>query len=74
MAFFKRQQEERNYRMYITDALKAIADNTSLMFGGVSMKMRYEDLIANTNGEPKVEDTRTPEQVIDHIKSELKAL
>lgn len=72
IAFFRRQQKEQMYRVYITDALKAIAENTSRMYGGVSIKTRYADIIGDENTHR--EEKRTPDQIIDHIRNKLKAL
>lgn len=71
VGFFQRRQEEQKYRIYITDALKAITDNTVRMYGGVSLKMRYADMIDTT---PQKEETRTAEEVIDHIKEKMQKL
>lgn len=71
VGFFQRRQEERQYRIYITDALKAIADNMVRMNGGVTLKMRYADMIDAT---PQNEETRTAEEVIDHIKEKMQKL
>lgn len=74
IAFFKRQIKEQNYQIYVTDALRAIVNNTAEMFGGISMRMRYADLVEDISKGPATEETRTPEQIINHIKDKLKAL
>ena len=73
VGFFQKKQEEKLYRVYVTDALKALCDNTSKMISGkaVTMNMRYKDLIDN---EPQKEDTRTAEEVINHITDKLQRL
>lgn len=55
---FKREQNETIYRIYISDILKGLS----------GAKERYYDLI-----NPKIE-TRTPEEIIDHIKTGLNRL
>jgi len=46
------------YRLYVTDALKAIGQ----------LDRRYYDLIY------EVEEIRTPEEIIEHVKSGLRNL
>ena len=53
---YKHKQEEKQYRVYLTDALMAIANNTAKMFGGSTINMRYYDII-------KPQDTRTGEEI-----------
>lgn len=60
------RQRDTAYRVYVTDALKFIAENTARYAGGGYMKARYEDLI-----HPKPEDTRTAEEIIEHMKKKL---
>ena len=50
---------EDAYRIYVTDALKAI--------GGFDS--RYFDII---NQKPTLKETRTPEEIIEQIRSKLK--
>lgn len=71
IASFQREQEEKAYKIYVTDALKAITENTAhaLISDGVGMSVRYADII-----NPKPVDNRTEEEIIDHIKNKLKQL
>lgn len=73
IAFFQRQQKENAFRIYVTDALYAIAANTVKMFGGSSMQMRYADLI---NGKPQdtEQETKDAAEVVNHIKDRLNKL
>lgn len=52
----------------MTDALKAITENTAKMYGGSSLKLRYVDLLENSN---KQEETRTAEDIISNIKNKI---
>lgn len=52
--------------MYVTDALKAIAENTSRLAGGSYIKVRFADII-----DPKPEETRTAGEIIAGIKAKL---
>lgn len=67
-AVLKRDEHAEAYRVYVTDTLKTICENTARQ-GGYCIKMRYIDLI-----NPKPEDTRTGEEVIEHMKSKLRTI
>lgn len=71
VGFFQRKQEEKKYRIYITDALKVLTENTAKIFGGATMKMRYAELI---DTEPQKEEKRTADEVVDSIKEKLEKL
>lgn len=55
--------EDELCRIYITDALKAIAENTALE-GGKLMARRYYDIL-----NPAEDDNRTAEEIIDDVLS-----
>ena len=46
------------YRIYVTDALRSVAENTARYAGGNYIKARYADII-----EPKKQDNRTCEEI-----------
>lgn len=52
----KRDAEEKRYRAYVTDALMALTDSASKMFGGRRMTKRWADKYI-----PK--DTRTADEI-----------
>ena len=52
------QAKDTAYRVYVTDCLKLIAENT----GNISLKLRYYDII-----QPKKEDTRTGDEIVADI-------
>ncbi len=54
------------YRVYITDALKAVAENTAKYAGGGYIKNRYIEII-----NPPPEETRTGEEIIAQMKAKL---
>lgn len=60
------RREEVAYRIYITDALLVIGQNTQRFAGGSTMKMRYKDILF-----PAPEETRTAEEIKQHIISKL---
>ena len=49
-------------RIYITDALKVIAENTSNFAGGSTLTVRYADIL---NG--KGSDNRTAQEIADDV-------
>lgn len=59
---FRKEQAEMQYRSYIADALKALADNTA-RHGGVIMRERYADMI----GSGKKKDTRTGDEIAQDV-------
>ena len=52
------QAKDTAYRVYVTDCLKLIAENT----GNISLKLRYYDII-----HPKKADNRTCEEITADI-------
>lgn len=62
----KKQMREKAYRIYVTDALKAITENTAKYAGGSYIKHRYLDL-----EDQKPEETRTPDEIIGKMKDKI---
>lgn len=52
--------------MYVTDALRIIGENIAKFGGGSYVKIRWIDLI-----HPKPEETRTANEIIEHMKKKL---
>lgn len=50
------------YRIYVTDVLRIVAENTARYAGGNYIKARYADII-----EPKKQDNRTCEEITADI-------
>lgn len=69
IAFFKKEQHEKAYRNYVTDALRIITENTSKANGGRYLQTRYADMF-----EPIKEETRTANEVIIDLKEKLRRL
>lgn len=65
-AKLKEKQRNETYRIYVTDALKFIAENTAKFAGGSYMSSRYNDLLR-----PAPAETRTAEEVINNIRAKL---
>lgn len=64
IAFFKKETQDKSYRIYVTDALQLLTRK----FGGEYLKNRFYDVI-----EPHME-TRTAEEVIDDIRNKITGL
>ena len=62
MSRYKREQEEKAYRVYVTDALRLTVENTAKSVGGEYIKARYIEII-----EPKKQDNRTCEEITADI-------
>ena len=58
MSKANQQAKDTAYRVYVTDCLKLIAENS----GNISLKLRYYDII-----QPKKEDTRTGDEIVADI-------
>ena len=58
MSKANQQAKDTAYRVYVTDCLKLIAENT----GNISLKLRYYDII-----QPKKEDNRTGDEIVADI-------
>ena len=69
IAFFKKEQEEKAYKCYVTDALRLITENTAKASGGSYLRARYAEII-----EPQKEEKRTANEVIIDLKEKLRRL
>lgn len=64
---FSKKQQEKKYRMYLTDALKVIAENTAGGDQRSSMTMRWIDM----QKPKKAEKMRTAEEIKKDFKKRL---
>ena len=62
MSKVKQQAKDTAYRVYVTDCLKLIAENTANISRGQYMKLRYYDIIHPANV-----DTRTGDEIVEDI-------
>lgn len=69
ISYFNKEQKEKVYKVYISDVLRIISENTAKYSGGSYAKVRYLELI-----DPPKKETRTPEEIIKNIKEKLKGL
>ena len=63
LAQYRREQEDKAYRIYVNDALRLISENTASSVGGKYITARFADVIAP----PKEEDNRTCEEITAEI-------
>lgn len=71
MAFLNNRAKDKVYRIYITDALKTIAENTAhIRGGGTILSMRYIEMITSQGPE----EERTEEDVINNLKDKLRII
>ena len=61
-ARFNQHQRDFAYRIYVTDCLRIISENTAKMCGGSYMKAKLADII-----NPKPVDNRTGEEIAADI-------
>lgn len=60
------QLKHEAYRVYVTDSLMHLVNNTQRFAGGVAINSRYADIIErNFSGKPK--DERTGEEIVADI-------
>lgn len=60
---FKQEQENKAFRLYVTEGIKYISENTAhFVEGGKYLAISYSDMI-----EPKEEDNRTAEEIVDDV-------
>lgn len=62
MARLNEKARNDAYRIYVTDALRLVAENTAKFVGGRSIERRYIDVV-----EPKKQDNRTCEEITADI-------
>lgn len=72
----KKESEETALRVYITDALKAVVENTAKIGGGVTMRRRYADIINNVPDDEETNEQaqKRAEGIINNMKAKLNSL
>lgn len=71
MARYESEQRELAYRIYVTDALRNISENTARFGGGGYIRARFADLI---NIDQRPEDNRTSDEIIGGIREKLRKM
>lgn len=71
-----KKSKEEAFNTYVTDALKAIADNTGHMVkNGMRMSKRFVDLFMDSNTEAEEQDNKKKsDEIKSRIKQRLKEL
>ena len=64
----RKRNEDLIYRIYITDCLRTIAENTAKFAGGSVLKSRYYDLI---QPQKKTVPEKTSEEILADINRKL---
>ena len=62
MSKVDQQAKDTAYRVYVTDCLKLIAENTANISRGQYMESRYYDII-----HPAKVDTRTGDEIVEDV-------
>ena len=62
MARFNQHQRDLAYRIYVTDCLRILSENTAKVGGGSYITAKFSDII-----NPKPEDNRTGEEIAADI-------
>lgn len=60
---FKQEQKDKAYRIYVTDTLRLIAENTARSVGGKYITARFADVIAP----PRKEENMNCREIVDDI-------
>lgn len=67
ISLFQKEQEERAIKIYYGECLRTISENTAKFGGGSYIEIKLHDLL-----NPKPEDNRTKEEIIEGIREKLK--
>jgi len=72
----QKQAEDKLFRVYITDGIKAIANNTAALYSkGMALESRYIEIIEDVKLEKPNEDPKeTAEQIIERISTGINNL
>lgn len=73
--YLNKTADEKAYRIYVTDALKAIADNTGkLVKDGVGLSKRFADLFVELHETEEVNNEQKAQEIKSHIGDVLDKL
>lgn len=72
-SLIRKEREDFLYRVYVTDALRLIGENTggllsALGGSGAGIPTRWADILEDS---PQKEETRTAEEVVEHIRQQI---
>lgn len=69
-ARYREYRRELAYRIYVSEALRTITENTARIGGGSYIRARFEDVISPARGTES--DTRTHDEVVAHVLGKLR--
>lgn len=72
VARYRSDRRDLAYRIYISDALRIISENTARFGGGSYMTERFADICGIGDG--GAEETRTSQEIIDHVFGVLRKI
>lgn len=64
---YNREQEEKATWIYVAECLRTMTEHTAKYFGGNYIRTKLTDIL-----DPKPQDERSAEEIIEHIKSKLR--
>lgn len=67
MSAFRQKQEEKAYKIYVTDALKVIANNTAGGEARYMIQRRWVELLEPVESEEAEQDPRSCEEIAADI-------
>ena len=68
ISVFHKEQEDKAYRIYVTDTLRVLTENTAkAVHDGMYFKMRFSEILA-----PPKKEERTEEEVITNLMDKLR--
>lgn len=71
IAFLHKNKQQNDLIIYITDAFKAICDNTSKPYGGTTLNKRFYEILVPDNQKNEKEKEEEPDEVINRFKKGL---
>mgnify|MGYP000026003879 CR=1 FL=1 len=66
----ERFEEEKAYRVYMSDAILTVTETVARAFGGKYMGHRYIDLLEP----PKQDETRSGGEIVEDVRSAIAAI
>lgn len=59
--------QELGYRIYVTDAVRLVVENTAKIGGGSLLSKRWADTLKSQNKRVLAHDTRSPQEIVADI-------
>ena len=71
-ARYREHQRELAYRIYVSEALRTMTENTARIGGGSYIRVRYEDLISPARGTSS--NWESSAEVVSHVFGKLREI